>query len=64
MGRQRWEQIFRYLTINPRELQPRDPWWAKVEPVSMWIRENCLFAVYPATWFSVDELMVPFHGRS
>ena len=30
----------------------------------MWIRENCLFAVRPATWFSVDELMVPFHGRS
>ena len=49
MGRQRWEQIFRYLTINPRELQPRDPWWAKVEPVSMWIRENCLFAVLDIT---------------
>ena len=31
--------------------------------ISMWIRENCLFTVHLTTWFSINELIVPFHGQ-
>ena len=72
MSEWRWNQIHRHLTFNidstkrplpdfgPVECQP---WW-KVEPVYSTVRANCIQAVEPSSWISVDEIMVPFRGRS
>ena len=64
MGKNRWEQIHRFLTINPDESVPSNaPIWTKLEPVNSIIRKNCQDATQPATWSSIDEGMVAFRGR-
>ena len=50
MGKNRWDQIHRFLTINPDESVPSDaPIWTKLEAVNLIIRKNCQEATRPAT---------------
>jgi hypothetical protein len=74
MSQERWEQIHRFLTFNistthlpqppPQPGPSTEPAWFRVEPVYSIIRSNCQEAITPSSWVSVDEAMVPFHGRS
>ena len=64
MSKTRWEQIHRFLKINNIERQLGQPWWYKVDPMLTTVRTNIQNAVSPASWLAVDELMVPFQGRS
>ena len=65
MGKNRWDQIHRFLTINADESVPSDALiWTKLEPVNLIIRKNCQEATQPATWSSIDEGMIAFRGRS
>jgi hypothetical protein len=61
----RFEDISRYITINSGS-PPQDPrlWWYKVEPIAGRIRERCRTSTIPPTWYSIDELVIPFQGRS
>jgi hypothetical protein len=65
MSQFRWEQIHRFLTFNMESVQPGiftpdDPPWLKCEPIYSTIRANCVRAVTPATWVTVDEVMIAF----
>ena len=72
MKRDRWDQIHRFLTFNinttnspnAEPLPENPPWWHKVEPIYSTVRENCRLAVTPSSWVVVDEVMVPFSGRT
>ena len=71
MSKYRWDQIHRYLTFNiatttqpPPLPSPTNQYWSKLEPVYSTVRLNCSRAVTPPSWFSVDEIMVAFRGRS
>lgn len=65
MGRVRFQQIKRYLTINPAPgPEPCSTWWQKLEPVASTIRDNCQRLVTPPGYCTVDELMIAFSGRS
>ena len=64
MCRNRWQQIHRFLTINAGTQQSKDPWWWKIEPIASEIRSNCRKNLSPPSWLAVDEIMVPFTGRS
>jgi hypothetical protein len=71
MSHDRWDNIHRYLTFNidsafrpqpPFRPEEGDPWW-KVEPIWSTVRRNSQRAVAPATWISIDEVMVSYRGR-
>jgi hypothetical protein len=50
MGKSRWDQIHRYLSIRDEISFPTtlgDPWYSKLEPVISQIRYNCERAVKP-----------------
>lgn len=69
MGRERWEQIHRFLCITTRHsLQagqpPPKPWFSKLLLVANWIRAACQAAVIPPSRCTVDEAMAAFQGRS
>jgi len=67
MGKTRWEQIHRFLSIRDEITNPPLPgevWYSKIEPVASQIRYNCERAVIPCSWVSVDEGMIAFQGRS
>ena len=66
MSKTRWEQIHRFFRINPKgsERLPNDPWYYKVDPLLTTVRGNIKNAVSPASWLAVDELMIPFQGRT
>ena len=72
MTKIRWDQIHRMLTFNidttvrptPTTAIGRHDYWWKLEPVNSIIRRNCVQAVTPPSWVSIDELMVPFCGRT
>ena len=66
MSKGRWEQIHRFFKLNPThsERQSGQLWWYKVDPLLTTVRQNIKEAVSPASWLAVDELMVPFQGRS
>jgi Transposase IS4 len=64
MSKNRWEQIHRFLTISTTERQSEQPWYYKLEPLVSTIRFNIASAVSPASWLAVDEMMIPFQGRS
>ena len=66
MSKTRWDQIHRFFKINPKGIkrQPGQPWWYKVDPLLTTVRENIKKAVDPASWLAVDELMIPFQGRT
>lgn len=64
MSKTRWEQIHRFLKINNAERQEGQLWWYKVDPMLTTVRQNIQNAVYPASWLAVDELMIPFQGRT
>ena len=66
MSKNRWEQIHRFFRINPKglERQSGQPWYYKVDPLLTTVRENIRNAVVPASWLAVDELMIPFQGRT
>src|ERR1700744_5633038 len=73
MSLYRWEQIHRHMTFSTNSIAypqqrsdrtPKDPPWWKLEPVLSTIRENCQRAVTPASWVSVDEVMVSYRGRT
>ena len=66
MSKTRWEQIHRFFKLNPRgsERQTGQPWWYKVDPLLTTVRQNIKEAVVPASWLAVDELMIPFQGRT
>ena len=65
MAKTRWEQIHRFFKINSKsERQLGQPWWYKIEPLLTTVRQNIKNAVSPASWLAVDELMIPFQGRT
>ena len=64
MSRNRWQQIHRFLTINAGTQQRLDPWYWKLEPIVSEIRRNCHQNMTPPSWFAVDEIVIPFTGRS
>lgn len=66
MGRVRFQQIKRYLAINVTpEPEPRSAnWWSKLEPLASTIRANYQRLVTPPGYYTVDELMITFRGRS
>ena len=66
ISKTRWEQIHRFFKINPKGMkrQPDQPWWYKVDPLLTTVRQNIKNAVSPASWLAVDELMIPFQGRT
>ena len=66
MSKTRWEQIHRFFRINPKgsEREPGQPWYYKVDPLLTTVRENIRNAVVPASWLVVNELMIPFQGRT
>jgi len=64
MGRNRWEQIHRFFTINSQPRKPDDPWWFKIDPILSNIRSNCQKVVTLGSWVSIDEIMVAFQGRT
>ena len=65
MSKTRWEQIHRFLKINLKsKRQEGQPWWYKVDPLLTTVRQNIQEAVHPASWLAVDELMIPFQGRT
>ena len=43
---------------------PRGSWWKKLEPLSSHLRQQSQLLVLPGTHLSIDEMMVPFTGRS
>ena len=68
MGRNRWEQIHRFLSFNIQTVTdtetPGAPWFNKIEPLYSTIRNNCRSAITPSSWIAIDEAMVPATGRS
>ena len=65
MSKTRWEQIHRFFKISLKsERTPGQPWWYKVDPMLTIVRQNIKNAVFPANWLAVDELMIPFQGRT
>ena len=67
MGRNRWEQIHRFLTFNIQSVidtPPEAPWFWKIEPIYSLVRGNCRAAIIPSSWLSIDECIVPYKGRS
>ena len=64
-GRERWEQIHRFLSITSNKCPKKsDPWWTKLTPLTLTIRRACQQAVRPSSWVVVDDAMFSFHGRS
>lgn len=60
----RWEQLNRYLTVNPAGTPPDQCRWNwRIMPLADRIRINCQTNVVPATWISIDEVMIAFQGR-
>ena len=66
MSKTRWEQIHRFFKLNPQKSkrQTGQPWWYKVDPLLTTVRQNIKNAVSAASWLAVDELMIPFQGRT
>ena len=66
MSKTRWEQIHCFFRINPKgsERLPNDPWYYKVDPLLTIVRGNIKNTVSPVSWLAVDELMIPFQGRT
>ena len=66
MSKTRWEQIHRFFRINSKgsERLPNDLWYYKVDSLLTTVRGNIKNAVSLASWLVVDELMIPFQGRT
>ena len=64
MTKTRWEQIYRFLTVNPQDLRAGEPFWHKIEPFATSVRESCRQASIPSSHVAVDEVMIAFIGRS
>lgn len=66
ISKTRWEQIFRFLAMyqEPIEEDNTKPWWYKIKPLVSIVRHSITAAVVPATWVAVDEMMIPFRGRT
>ena len=64
MGKNRWDQIHRFLCINLNSPNASDPWFFKFEPLASCLRLNCSIACIPSSWVTVDESMAGFKGRS
>jgi Transposase IS4 len=64
ISKTRWEQIHRFLAVSTEERQQEQPWWWKLEHLVSVIRPNLEQATSPASWLAVDEIMIPFKGRS
>ena len=45
-------------------MKGKDSWWWKIEPIASMVRINCRQAVRPSSYIAVDEIMVPFRGKS
>ena len=67
MGRQRFEQIYRYFTIRDSSLYPRrkdeDFTW-HLEPVATKIRLSFQQNWLPGSHLAIDESMIPYRGNS
>ena len=61
MGKTRWEQILRFLSLNVNDDFKRpdfeQAWHYKVEPILSIIRTNIAASVKPSSWLAVDEMM-------
>ena len=66
LGLVRFQQIKRYLHIEPVYIEPRPSteWWKKVEPLHTLLRERFQKALRPGSNLAIDEMMVRFSGRS
>lgn len=63
----RYCQIKRFIHISmPQDTAglSRKDWWKKLEPLSSHLRQQSQTFALPATNISIDEMMVPFTGRS
>ena len=65
ISKTRWEQIHRFFKVYRKsERQSGQPWWYKLEPMLTIVRQNIRNAIMPASYLAVDELMIPFQGRT
>ena len=63
IGRERWQQIDRFLHISPEEGEDKVP-FKKVEPLNDRLRTRFKKYWIPGTHFAVDESIQHFTGRS
>lgn len=67
IGIRRYCEIRRFLHISmPQDTAnlSRKDWWKKMEPLSSHLRQRSKDLFQPSTHVSVDEMMIPFTGRS
>ena len=64
IGKNRWEQIHRFLAFNIDPSTETSSISYKLELVATNIRNNCRSAVMASSWVAIDEVMVAFNGQS
>jgi hypothetical protein len=70
MSLYRFEQILRYFHVSPppsplgSKHQPSSQWYMKLSPLFGYLRKRFKAFVILGQNISVDEMMIPFTGRS
>lgn len=66
ISRNRYQQITRYLKINPPDEDLRaEDWWYKVEPLATQFRKAMSTEIYrPGQNLAINEQLIQFTGRS
>lgn len=63
MSRNRFEEILRYLHLADNSNLDTDDKFAKVRPMVNHINEQCKSNFIPEQNISIDESMIPYHGK-